>query len=61
MRDSNLGKSVGSTIVCAACGVSRGMAEAQGAVGRTKLPQKCRGRHAHLNAFDATCEAHSPH
>ena len=33
------------------------MAEAQGAVGRDKLPQKCRGRHPHLNAFDAECDA----
>jgi hypothetical protein len=57
MRDANVGKSVGSTIVCAACGATRGMAEAQGAVGRDKLPQSCRGRHPHLNAFDATCDA----
>ena len=57
MRDANVGKSVGSTIVCAACGATRGMAEAQGAIGREKLPQKCRGRHAHLNAFDASCDA----
>ena len=33
------------------------MAEAQGGVGRDKLPQKCRGRHPHLNAFDAECDA----
>ena len=33
------------------------MAEAQGAVGREKLPQTCRGRHPHLNAFDAECDA----
>jgi hypothetical protein len=57
MRDANVGKSVGSTIVCAACGATRGMAEAQGAVGREKLPQRCRGRHPHLNAFDAACNA----
>jgi hypothetical protein len=57
MRDANVGKSVGSTIVCGACGTTRGMAEAQGAVGREKLPQRCRGRHPHLNAFDATCDA----
>ncbi len=56
MRDTNVGASVGSTIICAACGGTRGMAEAQGAVGRDKLPQKCRGRHPHLNAFDAACE-----
>ncbi len=53
MRDANVGKSVGSTIICGSCGATRGMAEAQGAVGREKLPQKCRGRHPHLNAFDA--------
>lgn len=57
MRDANVGRSVGSTIVCAACGATRGMAEAQGAVGREKLPQTCRGRHPHLNAFDAKCDA----
>jgi hypothetical protein len=57
MRDANLGKSVGSTISCSACGMTRGMAEAQGAVGREKLPQKCRGRHPHLNAFDPSCDA----
>jgi len=57
MRDANVGKSVGSTIMCASCGTTRGMAEAQGRVGRDKLPQKCRGRHPHLNAFDAACDA----
>ena len=31
------------------------MAEAQGAVGHEKLPQRCHGRHLHLNAFDAKC------
>jgi len=57
MRDANVGKSVGSTITCMSCGATRGMAEAQGAVGRDKLPQKCRGRHPHLNAFDPHCDA----
>ena len=57
MRDANVGKSVGSTIICASCGATRGMDEAQGAVGRDKLPQRCRGRHPHLNAFDAECGA----
>src|SRR5690606_7167974 len=57
MRDANVGKSVGSRIECSACGAARGMAEAQGEVGRQKLPQPCRGRHPHLNAFDATCDA----
>ncbi|GAA4759111.1 DUF1998 domain-containing protein [Gordonia alkaliphila] len=57
MRDANVGKSVGSTIACGSCGQTRGMAEAQGSVGRDKLPQKCRGRHPHLNAFDNGCDA----
>jgi hypothetical protein len=57
MRDPNVGASIGSTIICASCGATRGMAEAQGAPGRDKLPQKCRRRHPHLNAFDAACEA----
>ncbi len=57
MRDANVGKNVGSIIACASCGQTRGMAEAQGSVGREKLPQTCRGRHPHLNAFDAACDA----
>lgn len=57
MRDANLGKSVGSTIECSACGAKRGMAEAQGAVGREKLPQKCRGRHPHLDIYETACDA----
>lgn len=57
MYDANIGKSVGSTIRCVACGTTRGMAEAQGSVGRDKLPQTCRGRHPHLNAFYPGCEA----
>lgn len=57
MRDANVGKSVGSTIVCASCAATRGMAEAQGIVGREKIPQKCRGRHPHLNAWEPRCAA----
>ena len=57
MRDANLGKSVGSTIACSACDATRGMAEAQGAVGREKLPQKCRGRHPHLEIYETGCDA----
>jgi hypothetical protein len=57
MRDANVGKSVGSTIMCASCRRTRGMAEAQGSVGREKLPRQCRGRHPHLNAFDSECDA----
>ena len=36
---------------------TRGMAEAQGAVGRDKLPQKCRGRHPHLEIYETGCDA----
>lgn len=57
MRDANVGKSVGSIIACASCGQTRGMAEAQGSVGREKIPSRCRGRHPHLNAFDSECDA----
>jgi hypothetical protein len=57
MRDANVGKSVGSIVSCSACGMTRRMAEAQGAVGREKLPQQCRGRHPHLSAFDSSCDA----
>jgi Domain of unknown function (DUF1998) len=57
MRDANVGKSVGSTITCGSCGATRGMAEAQGRIGREKLPQTCRGRHPHLDAFDGSCDA----
>lgn len=57
MTDANVGRSVGSTIVCSSCGVRRGMAEAQGSTGREKLPQTCRGRHPHLGAFEKSCDA----
>ncbi|OCB20811.1 hypothetical protein A5674_04130 [Mycobacterium malmoense] len=57
MHDPNVGQSVGSMITCTSCGARRGMAEAQGAVGRGKLPHTCRGRHPHLNAFDKHCDA----
>ena len=56
MRDANLG-TVASTIICASCEETRGMSEAQGSVGQDKLPQQCRGRHPHLNAFDTKCDA----
>ena len=56
MRDANLGKSVGSTSSAIACG---GNSRHERGPGRqsaeTKLPQKCRGRHPHLNAFDPEC------
>lgn len=48
---------IGSMVTCEACKASRGMAEAQGASGRDKLPQVCRGRHPHLDAFDKSCMA----
>lgn len=57
MRDANVGRSVGSTIICQSCNAQRGMAEAQGAKGREKLPQTCRGRHPHLGAFFPGCKA----
>lgn len=57
MQEPNIAGSVGSRIVCSSCGTERGMAEAQGAVGRDKIPQVCRGRHPHLGAFDAQCDA----
>ncbi|PPH89824.1 DUF1998 domain-containing protein [Rathayibacter sp. AY1D5] len=57
MRDANVGKSVGSTIICQSCNATRGMAEAQGVRGRLKLPQTCRGRHPHLGAFYPGCKA----
>lgn len=43
-------------IKCAACGEERGMNEAQGEPGRKNLP-RCRGRHPHLDGFDASCQA----
>lgn len=57
MRDANVGNAVGSVIECTQCGARRGMAEAQGRVGREKIPQVCRGRHPHLNTFDPECPA----
>jgi len=57
MRDANVGRNVGSLVECSACAQRRGMAEAQGSIGREKLPQECRGRHPHLNAFDSECDA----
>lgn len=57
MRDASVGKSSGARIECASCGLSRGMTEAQGASGREKLPQKCRGRHPHLDIFENDCKA----
>jgi hypothetical protein len=55
MRDAS--GTIGSTITCEACGKRRGTAEAQGDAGRDKLPQTCRGRHPHLDAFESSCTA----
>ncbi len=57
MREPNLGGNIGSIVECQSCGLTRTMAEGRGRAGREKLPQVCRGRHPHLNAFDATCQA----
>jgi hypothetical protein len=57
MRDASFGKSTGAAIECAACGKRRNMSEAQGPSGRAKLPNKCRGRHPHLNIYEANCKA----
>jgi hypothetical protein len=47
---SNIGPDV--QIMCVSCGASRGMLEATGPKAAEKLP-RCRGRHAHLDAFYA--------
>lgn len=39
---------------CDSCGAARSMAQAFGQVGKDNLPG-CRGRHPHLNRFDASC------
>jgi len=57
MIDANLGRSVGARMKCESCGAVRGMSEAQGEAGSSKLPQKCRGRHPHLGAFEKSCDA----
>ncbi len=50
MVDRTGGKGASATIMCASCDQRRPMNEAQGEVGRVKLP-RCRGRHPHLDAF----------
>ena len=42
-------------VKCDECGASRNMAQAFGEIGKENLPG-CRGRHAHLDTFDAECE-----
>ncbi|GAA0265337.1 DUF1998 domain-containing protein [Cryptosporangium japonicum] len=54
LLDSNLGQGAGAVVVCTRCRERRGVGEAQGEVGRRKLPA-CRGRHPHLDAFDQAC------
>lgn len=57
MTERNVGKGSTATIRCQTCGAVRPMNEAQGEIGRTKLPY-CRGRHPHLGRFDAGgCDA----
>lgn len=51
---SNIGPDV--QIMCVSCGSSRGMLEATGPKAVDKLP-RCRGRHAHLDAFYACDQA----
>jgi hypothetical protein len=41
-------------VKCDTCGLSRNMAHAFGKSGRENLPA-CRGRHPHMNQFDAKC------
>lgn len=57
MNESTVSRGASSTIECGSCGVKRGMNEAQGASGQTKLP-RCRGRHPHLDAYSSgECDA----
>lgn len=51
MVDRTVGKGASAVISCESCGARRGMNEAQGEAGRSKLPH-CRGRHPHLDAFE---------
>ena len=51
MVDRTAGKGASAVIACESCGARRGMNEAQGEAGRSKLPH-CRGRHPHLDAFE---------
>ena len=51
MVDRTAGKGASAVIGCESCGARRGMNEAQGEAGKSKLPH-CRGRHPHLDAFE---------
>ena len=50
MTDASVGRGASAVVHCRSCGARRGMNEAQGEVGRAKLPQ-CRGRFPHLGGF----------
>jgi hypothetical protein len=50
MVDRTAGKGASAMIHCDSCGLRRGMNEAQGEGGKSRLP-KCRGRYPHLDAF----------
>ena len=45
-------------VKCDQCGISRSMAQAFGKSGKENLP-KCRGRHPHIDRFDADCTEQS--
>ncbi|ACZ31338.1 conserved hypothetical protein [Xylanimonas cellulosilytica DSM 15894] len=51
MSERTVGKGASATVHCGACSQSRPMNEAQGELGKSKLP-RCRGRHPHLGVFD---------
>ena len=51
MVDRTAGKGASAVIGCESCGARRGMNEAQGEAGKSKLPH-CRGPHPHLAAFE---------
>lgn len=51
MSERGGGRGATATIICGACGAKRQMSEAQGEIGRSKLP-RCRGRHPHLDGFE---------
>ncbi len=50
MSDRGSTRGASAVIRCKSCGASRPMSQAQGEVGRSRLPQ-CRGRFPHLDAF----------
>ena len=58
LRMLDPGGTAGSSarVECTQCGAKRGMNEAQGEAGKSNLP-RCRGRHPHLDGYDASCDA----